>query len=462
MLAVLALCAVQFVDVLGGTVVITALPTMLTDLGASQSASSLVVTGYAMFFGGLLVLGARCGDRYGHRRVVLAGIVLFGLASPVAALSADVSLVVVARCVQGAAAALSVPAALRLLTAVAPDPEGRRRALALWSASGAAAGASGLLLGGLVTQWATWRAIFWFTLVLAGVLVVAVRRAVPGDSGDSLPLDVLGAVLLTGAVMAWVVGASLLEFARWRLPGIGLVVLGVLLVPALVAVEGRHRAPLLPESAVRDRNLRAGAIGSFLNTATTSSLVTLVTLHLQGIDRVSASAAGLLLLPFSLAVVGGAAVAAPFLRRRSPRAALSTGLAFVALGIVALVPFDGAASAVPFCMALSGAGLGLASVAANTTGTDVPSALAGVAVGVLNTAAQVGTAIGVAVILLVAVLSGSGGPATGAGPGWLAAGALAVLGVAFFAGAGVRTRLAPGGRGGYSGPVGAGNRTGRS
>jgi len=249
------------------------------------------------------------------------------------------------------------------------------------------------------------------------VLVVAVRRAVPGDSGDSSPLDVLGAVLLTGAVMAWVVGASLLEFARWRLPGIGLVVLGVLLVPALVAVEGRHRAPLLPGSAVRDRNLRAGAIGSFLNTATTSSLVTLVTLHLQGIDRVSASAAGLLLLPFSLAVVGGAAVAAPFLRRRSPRAALSTGLAFVALGILALVPFDGAASAVPFCMALSGAGLGLASVAANTTGTDVPSALAGVAAGVLNTAAQVGTAIGVAVILLVAVLSGSGGPATGAGPG---------------------------------------------
>lgn len=113
-------------------------------------------------------------------------------------------------------------------------------------------------------------------------------------------------------------------------------------------------------------------------------------------------------------------------------------------------------------MALSGAGLGLASVAANGTGTDVPSALVGVAAGVLNTAAQVGTAIGVAVILLVAVLSGSGGPATGAGAGWAAAGALAVLGVAFFAGAGIRTRLPPGGRGGYPVPVGAGNRAGRS
>lgn len=432
MLAVLALCAVQFVDVLGGTVVITALPTMLTDLGASQSASSLVVTGYALFFGGLLVLGSRCGDRYGHRRMLLAGIVLFGLASPVAALAPAVPLVIVARCVQGAAAALSVPAALRLLTAVALEGEARRRALALWSASGAAAGASGLLLGGLVTQWASWRAIFWFTLVLAGVLVLAVRRSVPSDRGGAA-LDVLGAVLLTGVVMAWVVGAALLSFRDWWIPGVGLVLLGVLVVPVLIRVERRHHAPLLPGSAVRNAHLRAGAIGSFLNTATTSSAVTLVTLHLQDIDKVSAGAAGLLLLPFSLAVVAGAAVAAPFLRRWSPPAALSTGLVLIAVGILALVPFDGAASAVPFCLALSGAGLGLASVAANQTGTDVPSALTGVAAGVLNTAAQVGTAIGVAVILLVAVSAGSGWPATGAGAGWIACVLLAVLGVAFFA-----------------------------
>lgn len=430
MLAVLALCAVQFVDVLGGTVVITALPTMLSDLGASQSASSLVVTGYAMFFGGLLVLGARCGDRYGHRRVLLTGIVGFGLASPLAALAGSVFLVVAARCLQGAAAALSVPAALRLLTSLPVD---RRRSLSWWSASGAAAGASGLLLGGLVTQWASWRAIFWFTLVLAGVLVVAVRRAVPRGPGGGSSLDVLGAVLLTATVMAWVVGAALLVFPRWRLLGVGLVLVGVLLVPLLVAVERRHREPLLPGAAVLDRNLRAGAIGSFLNTATTSSAVTLVTLHLQGIDGVSASGAGLLLLPFSLAVVVGAAVAARFLRRWSPRTALATGLAFVALGILALVPFDGAAVVAPFCMAPTGAGLGLSSVAANGTGTDVPAALQGVAAGVLNTAAQVGTALGVAVILLIAVLVGSDGPATGAGAGWVACALLAVAGVAFFA-----------------------------
>ena len=471
---VAALCTVQFVDVLGVTVVVTALPAMLADLGASQSAASLVVTGYAMFFGGLLVLGARCGDRFGHRRVLQAGIVLFGLASLVAALAPTVLVLVIARCLQGAAAAASVPSALRLITAVAaavgasrggpagaglspggaagagpsgggpagvdssgldPAEDVRRRSLALWSASGAAAGASGFVLGGVVTQWASWRVIFWGTVVLAVLLVVAVRRAVPSGPGDrGQRLDVAGASVLTAAVMALVVGAALLEFARFRLAGAGLVAVGVALVPALVAVERRQRVPLLPGAAVRDGNLRAGTLGSFLNTATTSSTATLVTLHLQGVDRLSSVGAGLLLLPFSLAVVGGAPLAARALRRRTPRAVMALGLALIAVANLALLPFGGAAVVVPFCMVLAGAGIGLSSVAATATGTDVADDLQGVASGVLNTAAQLGTALGVAAILLVAALSGgSEGPARGAPAGWAAAALAAAAGVAWFA-----------------------------
>jgi MFS family permease len=463
---VAALCTVQFVDVLGVTVVVTALPAMLADLDASQSAASLVVTGYAMFFGGLLVLGARCGDRFGHRRVLQAGIVLFGLASLVAALAPTVQVLVVARCLQGAAAAGSVPSALRLITAVAAaaGPSGRgaagagpsgggpagvdssgidsavaeevrRRSLALWSVSGAAAGASGFVLGGVVTQWASWRVIFWGTLVLAVLLVLAVRRAVPASPGDGgQRLDVVGASVLTAAVMALVVGAALLEFARFRLAGAGLVAVGVALVPALVAVERRQRVPLLPGAAVRDGNLRAGTLGSFLNTATTSSTATLVTLHLQGVDGLSSIGAGLLLLPFSLAVVGGAPLAARALRRRTPRAVMALGLGLIAVANLALLPFGGAAVVVPFCMVLAGAGIGLSSVAATATGTDVADDLQGVASGVLNTAAQLGTALGVAAILLVAALSGgSEGPAAGAPAGWAAAALAAAAGVAWFA-----------------------------
>jgi MFS family permease len=424
------LCTVQFVDVLGGTVVVTALPTMLADLGAAPSASSLVVTGYAMFFGGLLVLGARAGDRYGHRRVLQSGIVLFGLASLLAAVAPSIVLLVGARCLQGAAAAASVPAALRLITAVAAEGEDRRRSLALWSASGAAAGASGFVLGGFVTQWASWRAIFWGMLVLAGVLLVAIRRAVPAGRGDPAQrLDVPGAAVLTGSVMALVVGAALAP--SWI--GVVLVVAGLALVPALAAVERHARVPLLPAAAVRNGNLRAGAAGSFLNTAGTSSTATLATLHLQDVDRLSAVGAGLLLLPFSLAVVAGAPLAARALRRWRPRSVIAAGLGLIAAANLVLVASGGAVGLVPVGMVLGGLGIGLSSVAATGLGTSVPAALQGVASGVLNTAAQLGTALGVAAILLVAGLAGGGsGPSAGAVAGWLAAGLLAAAGALLF------------------------------
>src|SRR5450755_69089 len=134
--AVGALCLVQFVDVLGVTVVVTALPVMLADLGAPPSSGSLVVTAYAMFFGGLLMLGARLGDRFGHRRAITAGLVVFAAASLLGALAGSVVVLAAARCLQGAAAAASVPSALRLLTTLTAEGPARRRAIAAWSAAG--------------------------------------------------------------------------------------------------------------------------------------------------------------------------------------------------------------------------------------------------------------------------------------------------------------------------------------
>jgi predicted MFS family arabinose efflux permease len=287
----------------------------------------------------------------------------------------------------------------------------------------------------VVTQWASWRAIFWGTLVLAAVLVLAVRRAVPGGRGDPAQrLDVAGAAVLTTSVMALVVGAALVEFPPLRLVGVALVAAGATLVPVLVAIERRQRVPLLPDAAIRHGNLRAGTVGSFLNTATTSATATLVTLHLQEVDRRTPVAAGLLLLPFSIAVVVGAPLAARALRRWPPRRVIALGLGLIAVANLGLLPSDGAAVAAPFCMVLGGLGIGLSSVAATATGTDLPEDLQGVASGVLNTAAQLGTALGVAAILLVAALfAGSGGPADGARAGWVAAALAAATGAAYFA-----------------------------
>src|SRR5690349_16452300 len=138
---VAALCGVQFVDVLGVTSAVTAIPAMLAGVSAPSEATPIVATVYAMFFGGLLVLGARLGDRYGHRRVLLAGVTAFTAVAVIGATAQEIVQLVVARGLQGAAAAVSVPSALRLLLDAAPNGPRRRTALAAWSATGAAAGA---------------------------------------------------------------------------------------------------------------------------------------------------------------------------------------------------------------------------------------------------------------------------------------------------------------------------------
>ena len=396
--AVAVLCAVQFVDVLGVTVVTTALPAMLESVGAPASAATLVATGYAMFFGGLLMLGGRLGDRFGHRRVLLAGLAGFGAASVVAALAGSVAVLVSARCLQGAAAAASVPTGLRLLSAVATGEDARRRALAAWSATGAAAGASGLLLGGVMTDLTGWRALFWLNVPLAIGLMAGVARVVPTTGRDrTMRLDAVGAALLTVAVMVLVLGATLV--IDRPAAGIGGLVAGGALLAAFALVERRVRDPLLPRAALRSLHLRAGASASWLNTATTSSTMTLATLYLQGERGASATTAGLALLPFSLCVVVGAALAAGILRRRPPAAAIVLGLAVIGAGNALLLAGPWA---LPAGAGVAGLGIGIASVAATTLGTDVPDDLQGTAAGLLNTAAQLGTALGVAALLLVA------------------------------------------------------------
>src|SRR4051812_49922383 len=166
--AVAALCLIQFIDVLGVTVVVTALPDMLADVGGSSGDGALVATGYAMFFGGLLMFGARLGDRIGHRRTILSGIGSFAAGALFAATATTTVALTAARCVQGAAAAIAVPSALRLLTTVTPAGRDRARAVAAWSAAGAAAGASGFVAGGLVTDLADWRVVFWGPLAGGG------------------------------------------------------------------------------------------------------------------------------------------------------------------------------------------------------------------------------------------------------------------------------------------------------
>ena len=411
---------------LGVTVLIAALPAILAGLRAPAPMAGVLATSYAMTFGGLLMLGARLGDRLGPRRVLEAGLLAFAAASALAGAAPSVLVLVAARSLQGAAAAASVPAALRLLSTAVDDEPARRRALAAWSAAGAAAGATGLLAGGLLTSLVGWRAVFWLNLPLAAALLLAVRRAVPSVRRTaSGPLDLLGALLLTAGLMGLILAGSLLESTRSRPWGGLLAALGVALLAIFARVQRTAPKPLLERASVRLPRLRAGASAAFVNTATTSSAITLATLYLQDTRHLSSAVTGLMLLPFSLSVVLGAGAAGRWFGTRDPALTMATGLGLIAAGDGALL-LPGIDVLLPACAGLSGLGIGLSSVAANTLGTDVPEEHRGAAAGILNTAAQLGTALGVsAAVLIAGATARSGLPLRGAPLSWALAAALA-------------------------------------
>jgi MFS family permease len=401
--AAIALCGVQFIDVLGVTVVITALPRMLVDLGATTAQGTVVVTAYALFFGGLMMVASRVGDRIGHRRCLLAALALFAAASVLGALAESVWVLAVARALQGTAAATSVPAALRLLTTVVPDGPARRRAVAGWSAAGAAAGASGFVVGGVLTELASWRAVFWMNLALAALLSGAIVRLIARDQPRAAAARIgwLSGILLSGGAMGIVAGTTLLAEQESAVPAGALTTVGVVAISGFVLADRRSDHPLVAPAARRSPGLRWGAFGSFVNTATTSSSVTVATLFLQDDLGLAPLRASGLLVTFSILVVLGSLCVPRLIAVLGGGRSLGCGLAIVAVGNTLLAAWPSVAG-VAVGAGACGLGIGIGSVAATDMGTAVGEAIRSTAAGVLNTAAQLGTAIGTAVILLVA------------------------------------------------------------
>jgi MFS family permease len=379
-IALAVLCVAQFVEVLGVTVAVVALPSIARDLGAGAATVQWAVTAYALTFGGLLLAGGRAADRLGRRRVFVAGVLGFAAASLACGLAASAPALIAARAVQGAAAAVVVPAALSLLTATfGADPALRTRALAVWTAAAAGGGASGFLLGGVVTGVLGWRWVF-----LCNVPV---------------------------ALAAAAIAPRVLDEAR----------------------AGARRTRVV--DALRRRGVVRGAAVSFTLTATTSSAAVLVTAHLQEVLGRSPAATGLVFVAFSVAAALGSLLGPRLVARIGRDGTITLGLGVVAAGIALLVlsGTDDGVATIAIGLAVSGAGLGWAAVAATETGmAGADDAEQGVAAGVLNTATQLGTAIGVAVIgTLAAWRTGSiGGPrdaalVDGFHLGWLVAAGLA-------------------------------------
>jgi len=398
----------QFVDVLDVNAVIVALHSIGQDLGFSQAGLQWVVSAYVLFFAGFLLLSGRVADLWGRRRTFVAGLAVFTAASLCCGLSVSPEMLVVSRAFQGLGAATTAPAALSIITTIFVEGRERDRAVAAWTAVAAGGGAAGLLLGGFITDALGWEWIF-FVNVPVGASGIALSHVLLPESRDpaaSRRLDLLGAGTVTSGLMLLVLGLTRTEEAGFGSP-ITLTTLGfaAALFGAFVFVERRAADPLVPLRLFRLRGLVGAALVAFALTAATAPVGVLITLYLQNTLGYSASFAGLAGLPFSLCVIAGSMLGGRISERMGGRVTMSSGLAVVAASALLTtgITAEGGLAYVLAGAALSGLGLGCASVASTARGTSaVEEGKRGLASGFMNTSAQVGTALGLAVLLTLA------------------------------------------------------------
>jgi MFS family permease len=413
-------CVAQFVVVLDATIVAIALPALGADLGLSTGALGWVITLYTLVFGGCLVAAGRLADRLGCRRMFIGGLVLFAFASLVCGLAPDGVVLLAGRALQGLGAALVSPAALALVTGAAPAGPARARALGWWTAAAAGGGASGWVLGGVLSGLLDWRWVFLVNLpVCLGAAALAPGVLRERRDPDPADPDLAGALLATVALGTLVLALTLAG-ERGVLAGgtLGALAATLVLLAALARTERRARDPLLDPRLLRRFDVAGPNAVAAVLTATTTPPMLLCILHAQEVLGLGPVAAGLLFPPFNLAVVAGSLAGPGAVRAAGAWRAMAGGLVAVAAGALALLAIGPGAPPVPTLLGgfvLLGAGLGVASVASTARGTEaLDGARQGLASGLLATSAQVGTSLGLAVVVPVAAARADalgGGPA---------------------------------------------------
>jgi EmrB/QacA subfamily drug resistance transporter len=438
--ALALLCVAQFVNVLDVNAVIVALPVVGRDLGFSPEDLQWIITAYVLFFGGFLLLAGRLSDLYGRRRMFVAGLAVF-TASSLACGLADSPLALVAfRAVQGLGAAIVAPAALSIISTSFPEGRERNLAMGVWTAVAAGGGAAGLVLGGFITDSLGWPWIF-FVNVPIGVAGIALSfvllEAGRGERVSSRRLDVPGAVTVTAGLFLLVYGFTRAEEAGFGSPlTLAAVALALILLAAFLFIERSVADPLVPLRVFRFPDLSGSALVSFTNTATTSPVGVIAVLYLQEVLAYSPTQAGLLGLPFSLSVVAGSFLGSRLTGSFGAGRTMTLGLLGISAAALVIAGIS-AEAGLPYVLAnavLSGLALGCSAVASTTRGTSaVEEGERGLASGVLNSSAQIGTALGLAALFTVAAAR------TGALAGEEATAAALVEGfrLAFYAAAGL-------------------------
>jgi EmrB/QacA subfamily drug resistance transporter len=435
--ALVLISIAQLMVVLDATIANIALPYIGRDLDISQANLSWIVTGYALTFGGLLLLGGRLGDLYGRRRVFMAGLTMFAIASLLGGLAQNEALLLSARGLQGLGAALASPAALALITTTFPAGPQRNRAFAIYAAMSGAGAAVGLILGGWLTgldglaglEFSGWRLTFLINVPIGLAAAAIAPRLLAESESHPGELDVPGAITGTLGLLGIVFGltqAGKADYGWDHWSSWASLAAGVILLAVFAWIESRVEHPLLPIRILKNRTRAASFIAMMLAPAAMFAMFFFLSLFIQQIVGYSPLHAGFAFLPFSFGIVIGAGLASNLVSRIDPRylAGVGTLLASFSLFMFSRLSIDDSPAAVvaalangstagtdvnywasifPWVMTMS-IGMGLTFVPLTLTAVHhVQAADSGIGSGVLNTMQQVGGALGLATLSTVSL-----------------------------------------------------------
>ena len=443
-------CVAFFMTVLDATIVTVALPSIKNSLHVSDPTLQWVLIAYTITFGGLLLLGGRAADLLGRRRMFMIGLTIFTAASLACGLANSIVVLIAARAVQGVGAAIVSPAVLSIITTTFEEGSERNKALGIWGAIGGSGAAAGVLFGGILTKYAGWEWIF-FVNVPVGVLVLALTRPIVRES--RIPalrgFDVGGAVTITSSLSLLVYSISKAPDVGWATGRtIGLLIASTVLFVAFLVIERRSSSPMVSFDIFRIRNVTGADVCALFVGAVVFSNFFLLTLYVQQVLGYSALKTGLTFLATAGTVVAVAGISQALVTRVGPRPVMAVGLTLVTCGMLWYTQIPVKGSFVTHLLPgylLVGLGMAFAFIPLSIAAlAGVEPQEAGLASGLINSAQQIGGALGVAIAATVAfthtktLLASGHSPAQAATSGyalgfWVNAGISAVAVVACLA-----------------------------
>lgn len=406
-LALAVISGAQLMIVLDATVVNVAIPTIHHALNFSLTNLEWLITAYSLTFGGLLLFGGRTGDLYGKRRMFMIGIAIFAVSSLLGGLATNDLWLIITRGLQGIGGAIAAPTALSLIATNFAEGRERNRAMGVYAAMSGGGGAVGLLLGGILTSYVSWRWIFFVNVPIAAVVLLLTPRALNESQSTSGHLDVPGAVTVTAGMLALVYGLSNASSHSWGSTSTLIsLVSAVVLLTAFGFIERRSKEPLMPLSILKNRN-RSGSFAMMLCIGIALfSMFYFLTQYLQNVLGWSPIRTGVGFLPMTAGIIVAAGLASRYVGKIGIRVPLLVGPAAATIGMLWITRITVTSSYLDILgpLVVIALGMGFSFVPLTLTAVSgVESNEAGLASALLNTMQQVGGALGLAVLATVAI-----------------------------------------------------------